>query len=121
MQLFYGVPDSGNLTIAFMCEARPKGITVVSTVLPSKLRKGQSIRTTLSNGAATAAYGGKLGHSESEGFYFAASTAAEPKVVDILKSGKSLTISVPGKRERVPLRGVADPLARFEAACFRRR
>jgi hypothetical protein len=65
VQLFYGVPDSGTLTIAFMCEAKAKGITVVSTVLPPKPRKGQSIRTTLSNGAAIAAYGGKLGHSES--------------------------------------------------------
>ena len=59
--------------------------------------------------------------TSSEGFYFEASTAAEPKVVDILKSGTSLTIGIPGKREVVPLRGVAGPLAQFEAACLRKR
>ena len=121
VRLFYGVPDSGNLTIAFICEARPKRIVIVSTVLPPRPKKGQSVRTTLSNGAVSAAYGGKLGYSASEGFYVEAPTAAEPKVVTILKSGTSLTIGIPGKQERVPLRGVADPLAQFETACFRGR
>jgi hypothetical protein len=55
------------------------------------------------------------------GFHFEASTAADPKVVDVLRSGTSLTISIPGKQHRVPLRGVAKPLAQFETACFRRR
>ena len=116
-RLFYGVPDSGELTLAFICEARR--LTIVSTVLPPKPRKGQSLRTALSNGAATAAYGGKLGYSSSEGYYFEA--AAEPKVLALLKSGTSLTISVPDKKESVPLRGVTGPLARFETACFPRR
>ena len=124
VQLSYGIPESEAVTIIFRCEVKREGkqIEIVSTVLPAKPRKGQSVRTTLSNGAATAAYNGKFGYSSSsEGFYFEASAAAEPKVVDILKSGTSLTISIPGKHERVPLRGVAGPLAKFEAACFRRR
>jgi hypothetical protein len=121
VRLFYGVPDSDTLTIVFICEAKPKRIVIVSTVLPWRPRKGQSVKTTLGNGVVTAAYGGKLGFSSSGGFYFEASTAAEPKVVDILKSGTALTISIPGKRERVPLSGVADPLAQFETACFRGR
>jgi len=122
--LFYGIPESEAVTIIFRCEAKREGkrIEIVSIVLPAKPRKGQSARTTLSNGAATAAYNGKFGYSSSsEGFYFEASAAAEPKVVDILKSGTSLTISIPGKHERVPLRGVAAPLAKFETACFGRR
>jgi hypothetical protein len=121
VRVFYGVPDSHNLTIAFVCDDKPKRIEIVSTVLPARPKKGQSIKTTLSNGAVTAAYGGKVGGTSNEGFYVEARTAADPKVVAILKSGTSLTISIPGKQERVPLRGVADPLAQFETACFRRR
>lgn len=64
-------------------------------------------RTTLSNGTATAAYDGKIIYSKvDEGFFFEAYIAAEPKSVDILKSGTTLTISIIGKQQRVPLRGV---------------
>ena len=74
------------------------------------------------NGAMTAVYDGKVGYSKaSEEYHFEASIAADPKVVDILKSGVSLTISIPGYNERVLLKGIAKPLAQFEAACFRRR
>jgi hypothetical protein len=118
VQVAYGIPESEVVTIVFRCEA--KRIEIISTVLPRRPRKGQPARTTLSNGSLRAVYDGKFG-SSSEGFYFEASTAADPKVVGILKSGTSLTISTPGKHERVPLKGVAAPLAQFEAACFRRR
>ena len=120
VQLSYGVPESEIVTITFRCKA--KRIEIVSTVLPRKPKKGQAVRTTLSNGAATTAYDGKFNYTSSEeGFYFIASAAAEPKVVAVLKSGTSLKISVPGKEERVPLRGIAGPLAQFEIACFRSR
>ena len=59
--------------------------------------------------------------TSTEQFHVEAPTAAEPKVVDILKSGTSLTISIPGKQVRVPLRGVARPLAQFETTCFGKR
>ena len=120
VQLSYGVPESDIVTITFRCKA--KRIEIVSTVLPRKPKKGQAVRTTLSNGAATAAFDGKFGYTSSEeGFYFIAAVAAEPKVVAVLKSGTSLTIRIPGKEERVPLKGVAKPLAQFETACFRGR
>ncbi len=120
VQLSYGVPESDIVPLTFRCKA--KHIEIVSTVLPRKPKKGQAARTTLSNGAVTAAYHGKFGYTSSEeGFYFIASAAAEPKVVAVLKSGTALTISVPGKEERVPLNGVAKPLAQFETACFRSR
>jgi hypothetical protein len=118
VRLAFGIPDSGNLTLAFICEAKPKRMVIVSTVLPRNPRKGQALKTTLSNGTATATYGGKLGHTEAEGYYAEATAPADRWVIDILRSGKALTISIPGKQERVPLRGLAKPLAEFEAACF---
>jgi hypothetical protein len=120
VQLSYGVPESDIVTLAFRCKA--KRIEIVSTVLPRRPKKGQAVRTTLSNGAATTVFDGKFGYTSSEeGFYFVADVPAEPKVVAVLKSGTSLTISIPGKEERVPLKGVAKLLAQFEAACFRSR
>ena len=118
--LVYGVPESDVVTLSFICDTGKKRVEVVSTVLPAKPRTGQAVKTTLRNGDATAAYDGKIGHSESGGFYVEASVAAEPKVVDVLRTGTALTISIPGREKRVPLRGVTEPLARFEAACWRR-
>jgi hypothetical protein len=122
VQLSYGVPESDVIIIALWCKPAARKIELVTTVLPPKPRKGRSVTTTLGNGAATASYGGKVGYDAAhELFHFAASIAAEPKVVDLLKSGTSLTISVGGKQVRVPLRGIARPLGQFEAACFGRR
>jgi hypothetical protein len=119
--LVYGVPESDIITVSFICEPKANKLEIVTTVVPARPRKGQSVRTTLSNGVVTAAYDGKLGHHEEHGYHFAAPTAADPKVADILRSGAALTISIPGKRERVPLRGIAAPLAKFQTACFRKR
>ena len=119
--LVYGVPESDIITVSFICEPKANKLEIVTTVLPSRPRKGQPVKTTFGNGALTAAYDGKLGHHEEHGYHVAAQTAADPKVVDILRSGTALTISIPGKRERVPLRGIAAHLAKFQAACFRRR
>ncbi len=119
-QLTYGVPESDVVTIIFRCYASKKPIEIVTDVLPSKPKKGQPLKTTLSNGPVTAAYDGKIGSYDEE-FHFVASAAAEPKLVDILKSGTSLTIGIPGKQVRVPLKGVAKPLAQFETACLSKR
>jgi hypothetical protein len=119
-RLFYGVPESDSVTIVFACEPEKKSIEIVTTVLPAKPRKGQPLKTTLKSGSVTAAHEGKIGSSSDE-FHVAAPAPAEPKVVEILKSGTSLTIAVPGRQVRVPLRGVAKPLAQFEAACFGKR
>jgi hypothetical protein len=119
--LVYCVPESDIITVSFICEPKANKLEIVTTVLPARPRKGQSVRTTLSNGAVTAAYDGKLGYHEEHGYHFAVQTAADPKVVDILRLGTALTISIPGKRERVPLRGIAAPLAKFQAACFGKR
>ena len=61
--LFYGVPQSEAVTLIFRCEAKREGkrIEIVSTVLPAKPRKGQSARTTLSNGAVAIEHRGKFG------------------------------------------------------------
>ena len=119
IQFAYGVPESHAVTIIFRCEAAGQRVEIVSTVVPRNPKKGQAAKTTLGNGSTSVVYDGKFGRdSEDDGFYFRASVPAEPNVFAVLKSGKTLTISLPGGRDRVPLKGVAKPMAQFEAACF---
>jgi hypothetical protein len=117
--LSYGVPESDIITINFFCRPAEKQIEIATAILPAKPRKGQPLKTTLTNGGTTAVYPGKVHHHEEHGYHFAATTPADRKVVDVLRSGSSLTITIPGKQERVPLKGVARPLRQFETACFR--
>lgn len=118
-QLFYGIPESDGLTLAFVCRTKTKQIEVVTSVLPEGPKKGQLRTTILNNGSASDTYGGTLEGDNEDGLHFSATVAAERKVTDILKSGRRLTIRMAGKRQSIPLRGAAKPLAQFEAACFR--
>ena len=120
-QFGYGVPESDIITITFRCTFKKKPIEIVTSILPKKPKKGAALKTTLTNGAVTASYDGKIGHHSEHGYHFVATAPGEPKLVEVLKSGTTLTISVPGEQIRVPLKGVAKPLAQFEAACLGKR
>lgn len=118
LQLFYGIPESEALTLAFICRAKTKQIEIITNVLPEGPKKGQLRTTILNNGVASETFEGKLAGEDEDGLHFAATVAAERKVTDILKSGRRLTIRMAGKKQNIPLRGVTKPLAQFEAACF---
>ena len=100
---------------------KKKPIEIVTAILPKKPKKGAALKTTLTNGTVTASYDGKIGHHSEHGYHFVAYAPGEPKLLDVLKSGTTLTISVPGENIRVPLKGVAKPMAQFEAACLGKR
>jgi hypothetical protein len=119
VQLFYGIPESDGLTLAFICRTKTRQIEVVTSVLPEGPKKGQLRTIILNNGNLSETFDGKLAGDDEDGLHFEATVAAERKVTEILKSGRRLTIRVAGKRQSIPLRGVAKPLAQFEAACFR--
>lgn len=114
--LLYGVPETEIVIVSFICEAGR--VSVTSFLSPPKRKKGQSVRLTIRNGAKSVAYDGKIRFSEDDGFDFYAPKVAGAEAMDILKSGTSVVLSVPGKQERVPLRGLAKPLAQFEKACL---
>jgi opacity protein-like surface antigen len=76
-QFGYGVPESDLITITFRCTFKKKPIELVTTVLPAKPRKGQTLKTTLTNGAVTATYDGKTGHHSDHGYHFVADIPAD--------------------------------------------
>src|SRR5688572_9873515 len=74
IQFAYGVPESHAVTIIFRCEAAGQRVEIVSTVVPRNPKKGQTAKTTLSNGSTTIVYDGTFGRdSEDSGFHFTAS------------------------------------------------
>jgi hypothetical protein len=90
VQLSYGVPESDIVALTYICNTKSKRVEIVTSVLPANRKKGQPLRTTFRNGAVMAVYDGKVGFSKpSEEYHFAVSMAAEPKVMDILRSGTS--------------------------------
>jgi len=119
VQLFYGIPESDGLTLAFICRTKTRQIEVFSSVMPEGPKKGQLRTTILHNGNSSETLDGKLEGDGEDGLHFSSTVPAERKVTDILKSGRRLTIRVAGKRQSIPLRGVQKPLAQFETACFR--
>ncbi len=118
VHLYYGVPESDSVTIAFVCKTRTKQIEIVSTILPEKSKKGEPITTILSNGTETADHDGKVVGDDPDDLHVEAIMPADRKVTAVLKAGRSLSIRVRGRLERVPLRGAAKPLAEFEKLCF---
>lgn len=118
VHLYYGVPESDSVTIAFVCKTRTKQIEIVSAILPDKSKKGEPITTILSNGTDTADHDGKVVGDDGDDLHVQAIVSADRKVTEVLRSGRSLSIRVRGRLERVPLRGAAKPLAEFEKLCF---
>lgn len=119
VRLFFGVPDSHEITLSLICEPRRKQLRIISTVLPPRATVGRAVTAKLSNGSASRDYRGAI---KAEGrpdriVFFEATTTPGDGLFDLLKAGSSLTIEVTSARESIPLQGVAAPLAQMEKAC----
>ena len=116
--LVYGVPESEDVTLSFICEPKRKTIQIVTTVLPRNTKQGRSGATRLSNGASNLEYAGKTGRDNADaGVHFAASTSIDARLFDLLEKGTSVRVEAFGARENVPLARIAVPLKRMREAC----
>ena len=118
-RLFFGVPDSHEITLSLICEPKRSRLQIITTVLPPKAVAGRAMNVRLSNGASTLEYSGKVAR-ERDGLYLAA-TSPNSGVFGLLRTGSLLAIEVAGTRQNVPLKGAAGPLARMEKACLGKR
>jgi hypothetical protein len=117
--LYYGVPESEDVTISFICAPKLKKITIVTLVLPPNSRPKQSGKIRLSNGSSTQEYAGATEQErDSSDVAFIASIAIDPRIFELLEKGTSLQIESLGARERIPLNGVKGPLARMRKTCL---
>jgi len=118
-RLFFGVPDSHEITLSLICERKRSRLQIITTVLPPKAVAGRAMNVRLSNGASTLEYSGKVAR-ERDGLYLAA-TSPDSGIFRLLRTGSLLAIEVAGTRQNVPLKGAAGPLARMEKACLGKR
>jgi hypothetical protein len=117
--LFYGFPDSDVGTLSVICNTVRKKLLIIVLVLPPRAKAGQRVRITLTAGASSSAYDGKVVRDRIHGGrYIEAPAPADTRIFDLLKLSQSLTIAVSSTRETVPLKNIADPIAKMEKACL---
>jgi hypothetical protein len=116
--LIYGVPETEQVTLSFICEPKKKKIEIISTVMPPNTRTKRPGKIKLTNGSSSLEYAGKTAQGTNDtGIHFGAPIAIEPRLFDLLGTGKSLLIESLGARARVPLVGIKGPLAKMKKAC----
>ena len=116
--LVYGVPESEAVTLSFICEPKKNRIDVVTTVLPSRVKVGQSGTVKLLNGVSSLEFKGKVGRdNEESGAHFSALTTIDTRLFDLLDKGTSLRIEAMGAHDSVPLARIKTPLAQMRKAC----
>ena len=116
--LVYGVQESEQITLSFICEPKKKTLEIISTVMPAKAVAGRPGKIALSNGSSSLKYAGKTAQGANDtGIHFGAPIAIEPRLFDLLGTGKWLRIDSLGAREVIPLAGIKGKLAQMRKAC----
>ena len=57
--MIYGVPESEQITLSFICEPSAKKIEIISTVMPPRTRAKRTGKIKLSNGSSSLEHAGK--------------------------------------------------------------
>ena len=69
--LIYGVPESEQITLSFICEPSTKKIEIISTVMPRKTGARRPGKIKLSNGSSSLEYAGKTAEGANDtGIHF---------------------------------------------------
>lgn len=115
--LVFGVPDSDEGAIFFLCKPGTPGLTVQSMIGSKDIERGASTPLTLTAGGTKKSLAGK-GVSPEEGDTVDVEAAAQMADLKALaKTGGNLAIEVKGAKRSISLSGIGPVLAKFEAAC----
>ena len=121
VRLFYGVPESEDVTVSVICDPARKRLRVAAFTLPAGAKPGQRLRIALTAGASSAIYDGTVVRDKVHGgLYVEAAAPADTRIFDLLRLPASLTIAVGSSQEKVPLQGAADAVAKMQQACLGR-
>src|ERR1044072_2597498 len=119
--LEFGKLDSDETLIAFSCDPAARRMTIMEAVASTKLTPGPSAQLKLSAGSVSLDVTGDAIASETGGTVnIEVSGPPNPRVFTLLKAGPTLTIEVPGAKEKMPLAGAAPHVAAFERMCWGR-
>ncbi|MET3352283.1 hypothetical protein V5F34_09900 [Xanthobacter autotrophicus] len=115
--LVFGVPETDEVAIFFLCKPGTPGLTVQSMIGSKGLEKDADTRLILTAGGTKKSLAGKGIANEESGAVDVEAPAQIADLKAIAKAGGTLTIEVKGAKRGVSLTGIAPAAAKFEAAC----
>lgn len=115
--LVFGVPDSDEAAIFFLCKKDAPGLTIQSMIGSKDLARGADTPLMLSAGSVKKSFAGKAVAMEEGDAVDVEAPAQMADLKAIAKAGGNLTIEVKGAKRTVSLTGIGPALTKFEASC----
>ncbi|MFG1299064.1 hypothetical protein V5F49_04630 [Xanthobacter sp. V3C-3] len=115
--LVFGVPETDDVAIFFLCKPGTPGLTVQSMIGSKGLEKDANTTLVLTAGSVKKSLSGKAIANEESG---AVDVEAAGQMADLkafAKASGNLTIEVKGAKRAIALSGIAAQITKFEAAC----
>ena len=115
--IIFGVPETDNVTIFFLCTRGAEDIIVQPMTGTKGLKKDDAARAILYAGKLKKIFTGKAVTNEDNA---AVNVEAKGKMADLkalVKAGPQLTIETKGVKQKVTLDGADAAFTQFEAAC----
>ncbi|MDI4666413.1 hypothetical protein K9U40_19090 [Xanthobacter autotrophicus] len=115
--LVFGVPETDEVAIFFLCKPGTPGLTVQSMIGSKGLEKDADTRLILTAGGTKKSFAGKGIANEESGAVDVEATGQMADLKALAKTGGTMTIEVKGAKRSVSLSGMAAAATKFEAAC----
>lgn len=115
--LVFGVPETDQVMIFFLCKPGTDGVTVQSVIGSKGLEKDAEARIILTAGGTKKTFTGKAVANEESGALDVEAAGQMADVKALAKAGGTMTVEVKGVKRSVSLSGIAPLVAKFETAC----
>lgn len=115
--LVFGVPDTDDAAIFFLCKKDAPGLTIQSMIGSKGLEKDADTPLVLTAGSVKKSLAGKAVANEDSGNVDVEAPAQLADLKALAKAGGNLTIEVKGAKRAISLAGIAAAVTKFEAAC----
>ncbi|MCM8730890.1 hypothetical protein ACFO8O_07895 [Hephaestia sp. GCM10023244] len=117
-RLVYGVPDSDDTSLVFICDRRAAIVSAYLVHPPVRAATGAKLSVSLSAGRATVTFPARVQAQEMDDLlHLKGQVTLDAPLEAILASTGQLTVSVGGVAARYPLDGVAAAAAPLLALC----
>ncbi|MEP9353286.1 hypothetical protein ABLE93_06755 [Xanthobacter sp. KR7-65] len=115
--IVFGVPDSDEAAIFFLCKKDGAALTVQSMIGSKDLTRGAETALVLSAGSIKKSLPGKAVAMEEGDAVDVEAPAQMADLKAFAKASGNLTIEVKGAKRAIPLAGMGAVVTKFEAAC----
>lgn len=121
ISLTYGVPESDDTMSSFVCKVGSGAVEVWVLETSAKLKAGKKASAVFSVDETKSTVAGALMPNEEAGVpSFKGKMPATDPLFAAMAQGKDLVVTIGPSRQTAPLKGAAEMIARFIAACAKR-